>query len=157
MIRTTKKTAHRQRQHLSFHTKCMLCLAPSLLGLLLFYILPYLRVLYYSLINNQFKQEFIGLQNYKAALQNEYFRLAFANSVKLILLAVPVLMVLAILVSLGLTFLLKRFKLIRVAFILPMLIPTASVVLVFRQVFGSIESELPLYLLFLWMLNSTLQ
>ena len=138
------------KHSLSFGTKCILCLVPSLAGLLLFYILPYVRVLYYSLINNQFKREFVGLKNYMDAIQNEYFRLAFVNSVKLIVLAVPVLIVLAVLVSLGLTFLLKRLKIARVAFILPMLLPTASVVLFFRQVFGSIENELPLYLLFLW-------
>ena len=150
MVQHTQKNTCKGKPRLSFGTKCILCLVPSLLGLLLFYILPYFRVLYYSLINNQFKREFIGLKNYVAAINNEYFRLAFVNSVKLILLAVPVLVILAILVSLGLTFLLKRFKLVRVAFILPMLIPTASVVLVFRQVFGSIENELPLYLLFIW-------
>ena len=138
------------KRRLSFGTKCILCLIPSLTGLLMFYILPYIRVLYYSLINNQFKKDFVGLKNYMDALQNEYFRLAFKNSIQLIVICVPVLMILAILVSLGLTFLLKRLKMARVAFILPMLIPTASVVLFFRQVFGSIENELPLYLLFIW-------
>lgn len=139
-----------KKRRMSFHTKCLLCLVPSLTGLLLFYILPYIRVLYYSLINNQFKKDFVGLKNYIDALQNEYFRLAFKNSIQLIVVCVPILMILAILVSLGLTFLLKRLKMARVAFILPMLIPTASVVLFFRQVFGSVENELPLYLLFIW-------
>ncbi len=147
----TLTTKQSQSKHpLSFHTKCILCLVPSLLGLLLFYILPYLRVLYYSLINNQFKKDFVGLKNYIDAIQNEYFRLAFKNSIQLIVVCVPILIILAILVSLGLTFLLKRLKIARVAFILPMLIPTASVVLFFRNVFGSVENELPLYLLFIW-------
>lgn len=133
-----------------WNTKCLLCLVPSLLGLLLFYIIPYLRVLYYSLINNQFKKDFVGLKNYIDAIQNEYFRLAFFNSIKLITVCVPVLILLAIAVSLGLTFLLKKLRLVRVAFILPMLLPTASVVLFFRAVFGQVENELPLYLLFIW-------
>lgn len=145
---TTKQS--QSKLPLSFHTKCILCLVPSLLGLLLFYILPYLRVLYYSLINNQFKKDFVGLKNYIDVIQNEYFRLAFKNSIQLIVMCIPVLIVLAILVSLGLTFLLKRLKLVRVAFILPMLIPTASVVLFFQRIFGSVENELPLYLLFVW-------
>lgn len=138
------------KRSLKFNTKCILCLLPSLAGLLLFYILPYVRVLYYSLINNQFKKEFVGLKNYGDIIQNEYFRLAFSNSIKLILIAVPILIVLALLISLGLAFLLKRLRIVRVAFILPMLIPTASVVLFFQQIFGSIENELPLYLLFIW-------
>lgn len=139
-----------KKERLSWNQKCILCLVPSLLGLLLFYIFPYLRVLYYSLINNQFDKDFAGLKNYIDAIQNEYFRLAFKNSIQLIITCIPVLIVLAILVSLGLTFLLKRFKMVRVAFILPMLIPTASVVLFFQKVFSGIENELPLYLMFLW-------
>lgn len=145
-----KDIAIAKRKTLSWNTKCLLCLVPSLAGLLLFYIIPYLRVLYYSLINNQFKKDFVGLKNYIDAIQNEYFRLAFVNSIKLILLCVPVLILLALLVSLGLTFLLKKLRFVRVAFILPMLLPTASVVLFFQEVFGSIENEIPLYLLFIW-------
>ncbi len=147
---TAKILSSSGKRRLSFGTKCILCLVPSLTGLLLFYILPYIRVLYYSLINNQFKKDFVGLKNYIDALQNEYLRLAFKNSIQLIVVCVPILMILAILVSLGFTFLLKRLKMARVAFILPMLIPTASVVLFFRNVFGSVENELPLYLLFIW-------
>ena len=149
-MKSAKHASTIRKQRLSFGTKCILCLVPSIAGLLLFYILPYIRVLYYSLINNQYKKEFVGLNNYVEALQNEYFRLAFKNSIQLIFVCVPLLLILALLVSLGLTFLLKRLKLVRVAFILPMLIPTASIVLFFQKVFGSIENELPLYLLFIW-------
>lgn len=149
-INTLTAKQSQSKHPLSFHTKCILCLVPSLVGLLLFYILPYLRVLYYSLINNQFKRNFVGLKNYVDTINNEYFRLAFVNSIKLIFICVPVLIVLAILISLGLTFLLRKLRLLRVTFILPMLIPTASVVLFFQEVFGSIENELPLYLLFIW-------
>lgn len=138
-----------EKKRLTWNTRCALCLVPSLLGLMLFFIIPYLRVLYYSLINNQFKKDFVGLANYIEAIQNEYFQLAFRNSIQLIVLCVPVLLLLALLISLGLVFLVRR-KLVRVAFILPMLLPTASIVLFFRAVFGSIDNVLPLYLLFIW-------
>ena len=80
--------------------KCRLLLIPSLLGVALFYVLPYMRVIYYSLIENQFSRKFVGLQNYMTVLQNEYFRLALKNSLLLIVLAVPVLVVTAFLLSL---------------------------------------------------------
>ena len=134
----------------SWNIKCILCFTPSLIGLLVFFILPYFRVLYYSFINNQFKKEFVWFRNYIKTLQNDYFRLAFKNSILLIFLCVPVLIILALLISLGLAFLIKKWKFIRVSFILPMLLPTASIVLVFRAVFGSMENVLPLYLLFIW-------
>ena len=78
-MKSAKHASTIRKQRLSFGTKCILCLVPSIAGLLLFYILPYIRVLYYSLINNQYKKEFVGLNNYVEALQNEYFRLAFLS------------------------------------------------------------------------------
>lgn len=145
-----QRNTNKKHRTLHWNTKCILCLVPSLMGLLVFFILPYFRVLYYSLINNLFKKDFVGFANYIEAIQNEYFRLAFKNSILLIIICVPVLILLAILISLGSTFLLKRLRLIRVAFILPMLLPTASVIVFFQNVFGAVENELPLYLLFIW-------
>ena len=80
--------------------KCRLLLIPSLLGVALFYVLPYVRVIYYSLIENQFSRKFVGLQNYEKVFQNEYFRLALKNSLLLIAIAVPVLVTAAFLLSL---------------------------------------------------------
>lgn len=144
------KATAAKRKKLNWNTKCRMCLLPSLLGLAAFFVIPYFRVLYYSLINNQFKRQFVWLKNYIEVAQNEYFRLAFKNSILLIVICVPVLMVLAILISIALVFLMKKLSGVRVAFILPMLLPTASIVLVFRAVFGSVDNVLPLHLLFIW-------
>lgn len=57
----------------------------------LFYVMPYVRVIYYSLIENQFSKRFVGVQNYITVLQNAYFQLALKNSLLLIGIAVPIL------------------------------------------------------------------
>ena len=72
------------------------------------------------------------------------------NSLKLILVGVPLLILTALLLSILLAFALKRFPVLRDAFIFPMLVPTAAVVLVWQQFFSSVETALPIYLLFLW-------
>ncbi len=130
--------------------KCRLLLIPSILGVALFYVLPYMRVIYYSLIENQFSRKFVGLQNYEKVLRNEYFRLAMKNSVLLIAIAVPVLVVVAFLLSLLLLKMKGYWKLLRIAFIFPMLVPTASVVVVWRTLFDAGESVWPVYLLFIY-------
>lgn len=130
-----------KHKKIRWNTKCVLCLVPSLLGLAVFFVIPYFRVLYYSLINNQFRRQFVGLKNYIETIQNEYFRLAFQNSILLIVICVPLLLLLALLVSLGLAFLIRKLSAVRVAFILPMLLPTASVV------FFSVLSLVPLTML----------
>lgn len=139
-----------KRKTIKWNTKCKLCLLPSLIGTAIFFVVPYLRVLYYSLIDNQFRRNFVGLDNYLETLNNEYFRLALINSVLIIVIAVPVLILLALLISLILSFGIRRLRSLRTAFILPMLIPTASVVLVWRTIFTDTATPLPIYLLFIW-------
>lgn len=39
--------------------KCKLLLFPSLFGIALFYVIPYIRVIYYSFIENQFSRRFV--------------------------------------------------------------------------------------------------
>lgn len=138
------------KKHLKFNTKCKLCLLPSLAGTLVFFVIPYIRVLYYSLIDNQFKRNFVWFDNYIETLNNEYFRLALLNSILIIVIAVPVLIVLALVTSLVMSFGIRRLKKLRTAFILPMLIPTASVVLIWRTIFTDTATPLPIYLLFIW-------
>ncbi len=138
------------KKHLKFNTKCKLCLLPSLAGTAVFFVIPYIRVLYYSLIDNQFRCNFVGLDNYIETLNNEYFRLALVNSMLIIAIAVPVLIVLALVISLVLSFGIRKLKKLRTAFILPMLIPTASVVLIWRTLFTDTATPLPIYMLFIW-------
>jgi len=138
------------KKQLKWNTKCKRCLLPSLIGTAIFFVIPYIRVLYYSLIDNQFRRNFVGLQNYMETLQNEYFQLALKNSLLLILICVPVLILLSLAVSLVLSYGIKWVRKTRFAFVLPMVIPTASIVLIWRSVFENDATVLPIYLLFIW-------
>lgn len=135
---------------MKWNTKCILCLVPSLIGTMIFFIVPYLRVLYYSLIDNQFRRNFVWFDNYIETLGNEYFQLALVNSLLLIVICVPVLIVLALVISLALSFGIRKLRSMRTAFILPMVIPTASVVLIWQSVFTDTSTAIPVYLLFIW-------
>lgn len=140
----------KHKRHLKWNTKCKLCLLPSLIGTVVFFVIPYIRVLYYSVIDNQFRRNFVGLDNYIEALNNEYFLLALKNSLLLIVICVPVLIGLALTISLALSYGIKRLRKTRLAFVLPMVIPTAGIVLIWRSVFAEDTSVLPIYLLFIW-------
>jgi multiple sugar transport system permease protein len=135
---------------LKWNTKCFLCLVPSLLGITVFFVVPYFRVLYFSLIDNQFRRNFVGFDNYISTLQNEFFQLAFKNSVLLILIAVPALILLSLLISLALSFGIKKLRMLRTAFVLPMVIPTVSAALIWATLFSGLDNVLPVYLLFIW-------
>ena len=133
-----------------WNKKCFLCLIPSFIGTLIFFIIPYFRVLYYSFIDNQFTRNFIGFDNYIEILKNEYFLLALKNSLLIIIIAVPILILLALLISSVLSLGIKKLRFTRSAFILPIVIPTASVVLFWQAFFGGINNVMPVYLLFIW-------
>lgn len=138
------------KKHLKWNTKCKLCLLPSLIGTAIFFVIPYIRVLYYSVIDNQFRRNFVWLDNYIDTLTNEYFLLALKNSLLLIVICVPLLIILALVISLALSYGIKWIRKTRFAFVLPMVIPTASVVLIWRGIFAENTTVLPIYLLFIW-------
>lgn len=133
-----------------WNVKCFICLTPGLLGIMIFFVIPYFRVLYYSMIDNQFRRNFVGLGNYLDTIQNEYFQLALKNSLLLILIAVPILIMLALLISLALSFGIRKLQVLRTAFVLPMVIPTASAALIFATFFSGMGNVIPIYLLFIW-------
>ena len=123
---------------------------PSVIGVALFFLIPFIRLLYYSVINNQFQRKFVFLKNYIEVWKNEYFQLAIKNSIWMIICCVPALIILAIFISLMLVYHMDKNKNFCSAYIVPMVIPTASIVIIWRSLFKNVESELPIYLLFIW-------
>ncbi|MCL2018964.1 MAG: sugar ABC transporter permease [Oscillospiraceae bacterium] len=139
-----------KKSRIPWNIKCLFCLVPSLVGITIFFVIPYFRVLYYSLIDNQFRRNFVWLDNYVKTIQNEYFQLAFKNSLLLILIAVPALILSSLSISLMLSFGLKKLRVLRTAFVLPLVIPTASAALIWATFFANVDNVLPVYLLFIW-------
>ncbi|MDE5765174.1 MAG: sugar ABC transporter permease [Ruminococcus sp.] len=125
-----------------------ICILPSLIGVLIFFLIPFGIVVYYSTINNPITREFVGLENYKKLFQNSALRLAASNTAIFSVIAVP----LAIILSLWLAMLLERNipakSFIRTLFLSPLMVPTASVVLVWQVLFhnhGTINQFLEIF------------
>lgn len=135
---------------MKWKSKCMLCLLPCLIGTILFYIIPFFKVVYYSLLDNQFTKKFCGINNYIEIVNNKYFILALKNSILIILVCVPVVIITAIYISILIN---KKNRLIRILspiFILPMVIPTAAVTPIWRNFFSETSEVFPILLLFVW-------
>lgn len=117
-------------------TLCSLCyLGPSLTGVMVFFIVPFLVVVVYAFIRSPLNPEFVGLENFKAVLDNSSFQTAAKNTAVFSALAVP----LAVILSLGLALILEcripAKSLFRTFFLSPMMVPVASVVLIWQVVF----------------------
>ena len=75
-----------------FHKKKIvwLLLLPGLAGIMLFYVVPFIGGIYYSLLDGTFENRFVGLDNYRRVLQNSMFQLGLRNTWELSLLCAPV-------------------------------------------------------------------
>ena len=116
--------------------KSMCFLSPSLLGVGIFFILPFCVVVYYSLIDGVGSKNFVFLQNFIKLFDNSAFRLAAKNTLSFSAMAVP----LAVILSMGLALMLEsRIPLksqFRTFFLSPMMVPVASVVLIWQVLFN---------------------
>ena len=110
-------------------------LVPSLLGVLLFFVLPFGMVIYYSLVNRPVGGEFVGLENFKALLDNRAFLLGAKNTGILLAVSVPLAVLLPLKLALWLERSIPMKSQLRTAFLSPMLVPIASVILVWQVLF----------------------
>lgn len=111
------------------------CLAPSFIGVMIFFIVPFIVIIYYSMVDNAMSKDFVFLDNYIAILKNNAFRKAALNTLEFSALAVP----LAVVLGLGLAMLLDSripgVSWFRTSFLCPMMVPVASVVLIWQVIF----------------------
>ena len=110
-------------------------LGPSLLGVLLFFMIPFGVVIYYSLISGPMDPSFAGLANYTAVLQNAAFRRAVHNTLVFTGIAVPLAVVGSLALALMLETRIPAKSVFRTLFLSPMVVPIASVILVWQVLF----------------------
>jgi multiple sugar transport system permease protein len=123
-------------------------LFPSLAGVLVFFLLPFITVIRYSLLDNPVSNQFVGFENYSNLFKNQAFLMAAKNTLTFSLSAV----ILAVVLSLGLALMLEA-KIpaksrLRTFFLSPLVVPTASVILIWQVVFsynGSFNSIMSLF------------
>ena len=70
-------------------------MAPSLIGVFLFFILPFFVVIYYSMIDNPVSGEFVWFENFVNVAKNGAFKLAGKNTLKFSFIAMPLAVVLS--------------------------------------------------------------
>lgn len=110
-------------------------LSVSIIGVLIFGVLPLIDVLKRSL-QNPMGTEFVGLQNYQEVLNNGSFHLAAINTLKFISIGIPALLGLSLLLAVWLREITdKKGKALRAIFLLPMVLPVSSLSFVWKLFF----------------------
>lgn len=109
--------------------------APSIIGFLIFFLIPFLISLFYCFTSGVGSLDFVGFQNFADLFLNSAFQLAVKNTVLFNLLSVPMVMAVSLVISLVLNGRIKRGSFFRTVLTLPLVVPVASVVLVWQTFF----------------------
>jgi len=145
-MKITHKSKSKLRRKESL-TGFLFCL-PSILGMLVFFVFPFGISIYISLTESMGSSRFVGLKNYVDVLNSTAFRLAALNTLKFNAVAVPAILILSLFVAVLLFRKLRGYNFFRTAFIFPLVLPVASVVLFFQIIFsetGMINNVLELF------------
>jgi multiple sugar transport system permease protein len=111
-------------------------LAPLLAGMIVFFIIPFIILIRYSLTFGVGGTEFVGLSNYVGVMGSDSFRLAFGNTARFLLLGVSANMVLSFVLALVLQGRFAGAKLFRSVILFPMFLPVAAVVTIVLTFFS---------------------
>ena len=114
------------------YTAASLFMLPSFAGILVFYIIPYIICLVQSLFVGD---TFVGLNNYISLFSNYTFTLALKNTAIFTVTAIPLLMVVSFLIALFLNSFKRLSAFFRSAFLIPVVIPVASLIVVWQVMF----------------------
>ena len=129
-------------------------------GFVLFYLIPFILSIYYSLINNAFDKKFVFFNNYIQVIKNQYFQLALKNTFEFTFTSIGILIPVSFVLSITIVSISEYMSFVKPAFFIPMLLPTASVIIIWKILFGDYSyinaflhnntGRIPIYLLFLW-------
>lgn len=111
-----------------------LFMAPSLVGIICFVLLPFLETIRRSFTNALGTQS-VGLSNYISVLGNDAFKLASANTAKFICVCVPLLLACSLALALMIRAIRPADAIFKTSFLIPMAIPVASIVLLWQALF----------------------
>jgi len=108
---------------------------PSLLGVLVFVLIPFADVVRRSFATTM-GGESVGFTNYQTIFQNSAFVLAATNTIKFMLVCLPLLLCLSLGLALILYAIGEKAGIFKTAFLIPMAVPVASIVLLWRVLFA---------------------
>ena len=144
MKKKWKSLSERQRDRL----RDLAFLSPSLIGMAVFFILPFFVIIYYSLIDNPIRHNFVFLDNFIGLFKNSAFLTAGKNTLLFSFISVPLAVILPFFLAELLEAKIPLKSQFRSFFLSPLMVPIASVVLIWQVLFsynGTINDLLGLF------------
>lgn len=108
---------------------------PYLLGFIIFFAIPSVISMYYYFTKGIGRTQFVGLENFISLLKSGSYILAVKNTLIFNSISVPLIIMVSLLVALLLNKALKGMRYFRMFFVMPLVIPVASIIMVWTIVF----------------------
>ncbi|MDP4181847.1 MAG: sugar ABC transporter permease [Bacillota bacterium] len=109
--------------------------SPIIAGFTVFFLVPFIISIFYCFTEGIGTLKFVGLKNFNSLLHSSSFLLAVKNTFEFNIVCVPLIMAISLLFAVMLNKKLKGITYFRSFFILPLVIPVASVILVWNIMF----------------------
>lgn len=132
MIGKMKKGKNKNKKDISPR----IFLVPSIIGVLVFFVLPFICILYFSVINDPINQEFVGMNNYIQLIGNHAFQKAVNNTIFFSIIAVPLAVIFPLFISICLEKVESIRSFLQLCFLSPLVVPTASIILIWQVLFS---------------------
>ena len=100
-------------------------IVPSLIGLLTFYVIPFIQIIY-QVFTRFATKKFIGFDNLVMVVKNESFQLAIKNTALFMVLAIPLLIISALMFARLLNQFHDKWGHLKVIYMIPLVIPAVS-------------------------------
>jgi len=131
IVMNSKKKRQNRRE-----LKGLFFILPSFIGACIFLIIPYMDVIRRS-FTQSVTNTFVGLQNFSTIFSNSAFQMAAENTVRFAAVGIPILVVISLSTAVFLSDTTKNSNYLKNGFLIPMAIPVASIVLLWRVLFAS--------------------
>jgi len=110
-------------------------LFPSFGGVCIFFILPFMVIVYYSMIDSPLSHNFVWFKNFVNIFNNSAFIKASKHTLTFSAMAVPLAVILAMLLAALLEKKIPGKSIFRTFFLSPLMVPVASIVLIWQVIF----------------------
>ena len=146
-------------------------LLPGLAGLLIFYGIPFVGGVWFSVTDGTVKNSFVGIDNYVTVWNNVMFQLGLRNTMELSLICAPLLFILSFVLAAGLHRIRPAGGFFRSGVLMPYLMPSSAILIIWLLWFdyggpvnrlltllggsrvnwlNGMELRVPVILMFLW-------
>lgn len=117
--------------------KKYLYLIPSILGVFIFFLIPIMNTVYSSLtLNGEYT---ITLENYRQVMMNNSFKLALFNTIRLIIICIPILFLVSLIISYYIHSANNAVMIfIKNIYLIPYVMPVTTLIVVWKSIFSNV-------------------